>query len=215
MNGLTLPKLISSLKNTMKLIHGGAYRLLLPLIIHPPMIWYQGGVKTVTRVAIMQFLESWRSQIHGKVLDVGVGTWTYPRQILIDVCEYIATDNFEHPNIDVVSDIHHLADVFPPRSFDFVICTDVLEHIPRPWEAIYQLGDMLIPGGILLLTTPFNYYLHGRQHTKDYWRFSADGLRSLLSNEAGFATVTITTIGHPAFPFCHTVVAVKTSGNEI
>jgi SAM-dependent methyltransferase len=174
------------------------------------MIWYKGGIHTIARVAILRFLESWRSRIHGNVLDVGVGTWTYPRQLLADVCEYVATDCFEHPNVNVVSDIHHLTDKFPHDSFDFVICTDVLEHIPRPWEAVRQLADVLKPNGTLLLTTPFNYYLHGRENTKDYWRFSAEGLRNLLSSEAGFAYVEITPIGHPAFPFCHTVVATKT-----
>jgi len=140
---------------------------------------------------------------------VGVGTWPYPRQLFQDRCEYIATDCFEHPNIDVVSDIHHLTDVFQPDSFDFVICTDVLEHIPRPWEAVRELYAVLKPGGILLLTTPFNFHLHGNEQVRDYWRISADGLRVLLQEIAGFDEIEITPIGHPEFPFSHTVVAKK------
>ncbi|MBN1977600.1 MAG: class I SAM-dependent methyltransferase [Anaerolineae bacterium] len=157
----------------------------------------------------MRFLESWQDCVHGRVLDVGVGTWPYPRQLLRERCEYIATDCFEHPNIDVVSDIQHLTEVFHRESFDFVICTDVLEHIPHPWEAVRELYAVLKPGGVLLLTTPFNFHLHGNEQVRDYWRISDDGLRMLLQEVAGFERVEITPIGHPEFPFSHTVVANK------
>lgn len=200
-----------TVRNFLKLTHGSIYRLLLPIIVRPPMIWYKGGVYTVTRVAIMRFLDSWRNRIQGKVLDVGVGTWIYPRQLLGDVSEYTATDCFEHPNVDVISDIHRLSEVFQPESFDFVLCTDVLEHVPRPWQAVRQLAEVLKPDGILLLTTPFNFHIHRNQNTKDYWRLSADGLRVLLGECAGFAQIDITPIGHPEYPFCHTVVAKKSS----
>jgi len=210
MNGLTLPTPISLLKNALKLTHGGLYRLLLTVIVRPPMIWYKGGVYSIPRVAIIRFIESWRDRIHGKVLDVGVGGWSFPRQLLEKVCDYTATDCFEHPNVDQISDIHHLTDKFAPGTFDFVLCTDVLEHVSRPWEAVRQLAGVLKPDGTLLLTTPFNYHLHGNQTTPDYWRLSADGLRVLLIEFAGFEQVDITPIGHPEYPFCHTVVARKT-----
>jgi 2-polyprenyl-3-methyl-5-hydroxy-6-metoxy-1,4-benzoquinol methylase len=156
-------------KNWIKCLHSWLYRLLLPVIVRPPEVMLQGRCCTTMRVGIMRFLDSWRYRIRGHVLDVGAGTWTYPRQMLQeqDGVQYISTDCFEHPNIDVVSDIHHLTDIFEPESFDFLICTDVLEHISRPWVAVRQLHAVLKSGGILLLTTPFNFHLHGSQ---DYWR---------------------------------------------
>lgn len=164
---------------------------------------------TLPRENIIRFLEAWKDKIHGRVLDVGVGTWALPRQLLQDHCDYIATDCFEHPNIDVVSDIHTLSQTFEADSFDFVLCTDVMEHVEKPWIAAGQFYAVLKPGGILLLTTPFNFHLHGDEFFKDYWRISADGLRFLLSKEAGFKDVQITAIGHPDFPFNHLVVAIK------
>jgi 2-polyprenyl-3-methyl-5-hydroxy-6-metoxy-1,4-benzoquinol methylase len=154
----------------------------------------------------MRFLESWQDRIQGKVLDVGAGTWSYARELFQDRCEYIATDCFEHPNIDIISDIHHLTAQFTAQSFDFVICTDVLEHIPYPWIAVKELYAVLKAGGTLLLTTPFNFHLHTEY---DYWRISADGLRLLLEEVAGFDHVEITLVGHHEFPFSHTVVASK------
>jgi 2-polyprenyl-3-methyl-5-hydroxy-6-metoxy-1,4-benzoquinol methylase len=170
---------------------------------------FKGKLYTIPRISIIRFLEEWKTHIHGKVLDVGAGTWNFPRQLLQDRCDYIATDCFEHPNVDIVSDIHSLTDLFHPGSFDFILCFDVLEHIPRPWIAVHQLYDVLKPAGTLLLTTPFNFHLHGEQVFKDYWRMSSDGLRQLMVEEAGFSQVTITPIGNSEFPFCYTVVAVK------
>jgi SAM-dependent methyltransferase len=194
------------IKNWGKQLHGALYQILLPLLVRPPRAWYQGKTRTRVRVAVMRFLESWQDRIYGKVLDVGAGSWPYPRQLFQDRCEYIATDCFEHPNIDVVSDIHHLTEQFVPQSFDFVICTDVLEHIPYPWKAAQELCAVLKPGGTLLLTTPFNFHLHSE---RDYWRISSDGLRLLLQELAGFDDVEITPVGHTEFPFAYTVVARK------
>jgi len=197
------------IKNLIKQLHGVIYRLALPALVRPPAAQYRGQVRTIARIGILRFLESWQDRIHGQVLDVGVGTWPYPRQLFQDRCDYTATDCFEHPNIDVVSDIHLLTDMFQPESFDFVLCTDVFEHIPHPWEAVRELHAVLKPGGILLLTTPFNFHLHGNEQVRDYWRMSADGLRVLLQEVAHFEKVEITPIGHPELPFSHTVVARK------
>jgi 2-polyprenyl-3-methyl-5-hydroxy-6-metoxy-1,4-benzoquinol methylase len=45
---------------------------------------------------------------------------------------------------------------FPSASFDTVISCETVEHVERPAEAIAELGRVLAPGGVLLLTTP-NY----------------------------------------------------------
>jgi len=197
------------MKTVFKLIYSLIYRLFLPVLVYTPGRIYHGEFLTCSRVGIIQFLESWSEHITGNVLDVGVGTWTYPRNLLHSRCEYIATDCFEHPNVNLISDIHTLTDTLLPESFDFVICLDVLEHVQHPWVAIKQLYAVLKPGGILLLTTPFNYRLHGNSQVKDYWRFTADGLSQLLIADAGFAKVDIAPNGHSKFPFGFSVVAYK------
>lgn len=209
MNGLNLQKIIFWLKNTVKWLHGVFYCLLLPVFIYPPGKFYQGNFYSINRTGIIQFLDIWSDRIQGKVLDVGVGTWTYPRHLLENHCEYLATDCFEHPNVNVLTDIHTLSETLLPESFDFVICLDVLEHVQSPWVAARQLFKMLKPGGILLLTTPFNYRLHANSLAHDYWRFTADGLTQLLVTDAGFVKVEILPNGHPDFPFGYLVAAYK------
>jgi SAM-dependent methyltransferase len=39
------------------------------------------------------------------------------------------------------------------QSFDLVTCTDVLEHLRRPDAALARMGELLRPGGVLLVTT--------------------------------------------------------------
>jgi 2-polyprenyl-3-methyl-5-hydroxy-6-metoxy-1,4-benzoquinol methylase len=43
---------------------------------------------------------------------------------------------------------------FADRSFDVVLSTEVIEHTPRPAQAVRELARMVRPGGLLVVTTP-------------------------------------------------------------
>jgi SAM-dependent methyltransferase len=68
------------------------------------------------------------------------------------------------------------------RRFDVVICEQVLEHVPDPWQAVENLRDLCKPGGHLLVSTPFLIKVHelAAIGMLDYWRFTPRGLRTLL-----------------------------------
>ena len=204
-----MENLANYIKIALKRLHSSIYYLLLPIMVRPPGMVYKGSYNSVHRVNIIRFLERWKPHIHGRLLDVGVGGWEYPRRLLESVCDYTTTDCLKYPGVDEVSDIHKLTEVFGEEIYDFVICIDVLEHIQQPWIAVRQLWSVLKPGGTLLLSTPFNFHLHGNANTPDFWRLSADGLAFLLSHEAGFLKVNITSIGHVKFPFGYLVEAQK------
>jgi SAM-dependent methyltransferase len=75
----------------------------------------------------------------------------------------------------------------PPRTldtYDVVICEQVLEHVEDPWRAARTLHDLCRPGGHVLVSTPFLIRVHPTPF--DFWRFTEDGLRRLLTG-AGFA----------------------------
>ena len=57
---------------------------------------------------------------------------------------------------------------------------DAIEHVEDPWQAMAELRRSLAPDGVLLLTTHFFFPIH--QHPADYWRFTADGVDSLLKD---------------------------------
>jgi len=65
--------------------------------------------------------------------------------------------------------------------FDAIICTEVLEHVPRPSELASEVARVITPGGLLIVTVPFLHGLHEIPH--DYFRFTQWGLRALLEDE--------------------------------
>lgn len=46
------------------------------------------------------------------------------------------------------------------NTFDYVLCTEVLEHVPKPVDTIRELSRVLKPGGTLILTVPMNCLRH-------------------------------------------------------
>lgn len=120
-------------------------------------------------------------------------------------------------NPDFVLDIcdnnsEKIADGF----FDVVICTEVMEHTTRPWDAANEIHRILRPGGIALITTPFNFRIHGPlpagwkegDPVSDYWRFTEHGLRLLFSK---FKEVRITSLesDRPLMPYHYKTILVK------
>jgi 2-polyprenyl-6-hydroxyphenyl methylase/3-demethylubiquinone-9 3-methyltransferase len=81
------------------------------------------------------------------------------RLTAIDISEYqIALNRQRYPEIEFAS--HDLANPLPfaDNLFDFLWCSEVVEHLAQPRFAIEQFLRVLKPGGQLLLTVPH----HGR-----------------------------------------------------
>ncbi|MBH1672493.1 methyltransferase domain-containing protein [Stenotrophomonas maltophilia] len=87
--------------------------------------------------------------------------------------------------VDQVADIHDLPAEWAGR-FSGIVCSEVLEHVARPWMALPELRRVLQPGGLLVITTLFAFPEHG--YPDDYYRYSQSGLRLLLA-DAGFSDV--------------------------
>jgi SAM-dependent methyltransferase len=68
----------------------------------------------------------------------------------------------------------------PASRFDAVFCTEVLEHVSNPFEAIIEISRILKPGGYLFASSPFGFRIHGP--LPDNWRISEHGWRELLKN---------------------------------
>lgn len=85
---------------------------------------------------------------------------------------YEIADNY--PKIDI-QDLRN----FKSDHYDFVILDQVLEHVSDPAKAITEVHRILKKGGRLIVTTPFLVKIH--YVPNDYWRFTRDGLRQLLS----------------------------------
>ena len=131
-----------------------------------------------------------------RVLDVGAGSCPY--RALFAHCEYkthdfarLEADQFlgqkGYGAIDYVSDIVSIP--VPTASFDVILCTEVLEHVPEPISAIQELARILRPGGRLLLTAPLGSGLHQEPY-HFYGGYTPHWYNKFLV-EAGFKDVTI------------------------
>lgn len=65
-------------------------------------------------------------------------------------------------------------------AFDLILCLDVLEHTCQPFDAMTELRRILKPGGLLLLSAPWNFRYHNP--LPDNWRFSEHGWKVLLKD---------------------------------
>lgn len=73
---------------------------------------------------------------------------------------------------------------------DCIICTEVLEHLPRPGRCVDEIRRLLRDGGLVLASVPFLYPVHADPF--DYQRFTEDGLRNLFKE---FKTVEVHRMG--------------------
>ena len=69
----------------------------------------------------------------------------------------IVTDVVAHHWIDVVADAHFPP--FPPESVDCVICNQVLHHFSKPSVFLDRIGEIIRPGGYLLINEPESSFL--------------------------------------------------------
>ena len=124
----------------------------------------------LTRITLDTFIE--RHASRRLTLDVGAQNGPYgayfPHRVALDVQRGIG--------VQVIGDAQALG--IRDASFDVVLCTEVLEHLPEPQRAIDEIFRVLVPGGQLLLTTRFLFPIHDAPH--DYFRFTKYGLRHLL-----------------------------------
>lgn len=176
------------------------------IMVEPPLVSIIKNSETRSRKIIRDFISSQAPSFQGKVIDIGAGNETFTRGLCKDLCDYVSVDCVASANVDVVCDIKDLTRSFAPQSCDFVICTDVLEHVQDLHESVSAIRAVLKQGGKLLLTVPFNYKLHGNTSCRDYWRISEDGLGYLLRD---FSQLKITAHGNKQFPFSYTVIAQK------
>ena len=70
----------------------------------------------------------------------------------------LQTGSWDNSKLDIVSDITSIPR--PDASFDAIMCTEVLEHVPDAVAALKELNRLLKPGGYLLITAPFASLTH-------------------------------------------------------
>jgi SAM-dependent methyltransferase len=134
-----------------------------------------------------------------RVLDIGAGPARY--RPLFAHCQYktqdfaqykgqrtgVFADNWSYAEMDYVSDITAIP--VDDASFDALVCTEVLEHVPEPIRALAEMARILRPGGSLFLTAPLGSALH-QEPFHFYGGYTPHFYRKFLP-DLGFDIVTI------------------------
>lgn len=110
-----------------------------------------------------------------RILDAGAGELKNRRfcqhleYVSQDFCQYqgvsgehaeegLQSEKWDTSRIDLVSDITSIPE--PDSSFDAILCSEVLEHVPDPTIALDEFARLLKPGGVLIITAPFSSNVH-------------------------------------------------------
>lgn len=114
----------------------------------------------------------------GRVLDVGCGCSPY--RSLIPASSYARLE-FDTPENRAAkaADLWYDGSRFPvpDRSFDLVLCSQVLEHVFAPQAFMAEISRVLAQDGRLLLSVPFVWDEH--EQPFDFGRYTSFGLAHL------------------------------------
>jgi ubiquinone/menaquinone biosynthesis C-methylase UbiE len=113
---------------------------------------------------------------HKKVLDLGSGSTSYQEKIPIPNTVYITVDINKEFRPTVCCDAHNLG--LKDKSFDVVICVELLEHCHTPERVMGEIFRILKKKGICILSTRFIYPIHGDPY--DFYRFTKNSLSLLF-----------------------------------
>ena len=138
----------------------------------------------VARRGLSKVMRRLGPAVQGRTLDVGCGRKPY--QAFLRSTEYVGLEvDSATARAASLADVYYDGRAFPfeAQSFDSVVATQVLEHVPSPDEFLSEIHRVLRDRGVLLLTVPFVWDEH--EQPRDFTRFTSFGVRRCLE-DAGF-----------------------------
>lgn len=121
--------------------------------------WLKKTLSTLSQG--MRILDAGAGELRNRPL---CGHLSYVSQ---DFCQYdggtavaagLQTGQWDTSRITLVCDISAIPE--PDASFDAILCTEVLEHVPDPAKVLDEFARLLKPGGRVILTAPFASLVH-------------------------------------------------------
>lgn len=126
-----------------------------------------------------------REDIQGKsVIEVGstnVNGTLRDHVRYFNPASYLGVDVAPGPGVDQVCNAENLIETFGTERFDVLITTEMLEHV-RDWrKVIDNLKQVVVPGGLLFITTrslgfPFHMF------PDDFWRYEPEDFQLVFAD---------------------------------
>jgi SAM-dependent methyltransferase len=161
-------------------------------------------------VSFMKHCSSTYAKAPGFLLDIAPQDHEGARPFFADSIAVRTLDINPLSGCDYIADVCKYNDQIQDSSFDFIVCTEVLEHTLNPFDAVREIRRLLRPGGLLFGSTPFNFRIHGPM--PDCWRFTEHGLRALLKDFTIVELGKIETEDRALMPMHYTFVAKRPEG---
>jgi SAM-dependent methyltransferase len=159
----------------------------------------------IHRIYLSELQRTARKYAKGNMLDIGCATKPYESIFATYVKKYIGLDHQNSPHVlpkDVI-----IASAYDTKlsssSIDTILCTEVLEHLERPSNAIREMHRLLKPGGYVILTVPMFWHLH--EEPRDFYRYTKYGLKYLFE-DAGFKIEEVKPLSGFIVTFCQELV---------
>jgi SAM-dependent methyltransferase len=167
----------------------GTLRRTTPLSDH----WGSERGRPVDRYYIEQFLETHRSDVRGRGLEVKDASYLERLNSGLRSIDVLDVD-VANSNATIIADLASAPEV-PSDAFDCFILTQTLQLIYDAPAAVREVHRVLAPGGVLLLTVPgITRSLRG---LPDYWRFTPMACERLFGDVFGRDRVTVHSYGNP------------------
>lgn len=151
--------------------------------------------RLVTDLVAARYDQAIRSYAKGDLIDLGCGNVplypAYKDRVSSITCVDWPTTKHKLDHLDHEVDLTQRLP-FLDNSFDTIILSDVLEHIPKPGQLWSEMYRILAPGGVAIINTPFLYWVHEVPH--DYYRYTEYALER-FAEEANFSVISLEPIG--------------------
>lgn len=139
--------------------------------------YVRGGSLFACRLLIGPLAAALRAHARGRLLDAGCGDVPYYR-IYRDLVTSIACIDWPGSShgaahVDAYVDLNRPLP-YAGASFDTILLADVLEHIAEPAALVGELARLLAPGGSIVISVPFLYWVH--EAPNDFHRYTEYGL---------------------------------------
>lgn len=156
------------------------------------------GSRLVTDAVAARYQQHLPTYARGRLIDLGCGQvplfGAYRGLVSEVTCVDWAASPHPSQHLDVETDLS-VPLPFADQSFDTVLLSDVLEHVPAPERLWFEMARLLAPGGHAIVNLPFLYGIHEAPH--DYGRYTEFALRR-FAQTAGLKVVRLDAVGGSA-----------------
>jgi SAM-dependent methyltransferase len=143
------------------------------------------GLSRLTLPEAVSGGDQWQRTVLNRAVDIHLAALGYSELAAAEISgdRYAARpwrsyESLDYPAFDLC------APLGDRRTYDVVICEQVLEHVLDPRAAAANLRGLCAPGGHVVVSTPFLIRVHElpAYGMPDLWRFTPRGLRRLLED---------------------------------